>query len=69
MDYAPPYDQKQKSGKIGGFGTGLAVGAVAGAMGGLALDEGLKHEEEKIAESDLDSRDDYSDYHVNYGYN
>ncbi|THF98644.1 uncharacterized protein LOC114314052 [Camellia sinensis] len=69
VDYAPPYDQKQKSGKIGGLGTGLAVGAVAGAMGGLALDEGLKHEEEKIAESDLDSPDDYSDYRVNYGYN
>lgn len=33
-----------------GFGTGLAVGAVAGALGGRALEEGLKYEEEKIAE-------------------
>lgn len=48
-----------------GLGTGLAVGAVAGALGGLALEEGLKYEEEKIAErveNDLAARDDYSDY-------
>lgn len=32
------------------MGTGFAVGAVAGALGGLALDEGIKYEEEKIAE-------------------
>ena len=46
----------------------MAVGAVAGALGGLALDEGLKYEEEKIAErveGDLAGRDDYSDYHSN----
>lgn len=51
-----------------GLGTGLAVGAVAGALGGLALDEGLKYEEEKTAErveGDLAARDDYSDYHSN----
>lgn len=49
-----------------GLGTGLAVGAVAGAVGGLALEEGLKYEEDKIAdrvENDLAARDDYSDYH------
>ena len=51
-----------------GLGTGLAVGAVAGAIGGLALEEGLKYEEEKIGERvehDVVSRerDDYSDYH------
>lgn len=66
VDYSP-YDQKPKggSGKMG-LGTGLAVGAVAGAVGGLALEEGLKYEEDKIAdrvENDLAARDDYSDYH------
>lgn len=64
VDYSP-YEQKPKSGKMG-LGTGLAVGAVAGALGGLALEEGLKYEEEKIAdrvENDLAARDDYSDYH------
>ena len=64
MDYTP-YDQKPKSGKVGGFGTGLAVGAVAGGLGGLALEEGAKREEEKVAErveNELDSRDNFSDY-------
>ncbi|KAG6758253.1 hypothetical protein POTOM_038591 [Populus tomentosa] len=41
--------KRHKGGKRMGFGTGLAVGAVAGALGGLALEEGLKYEE-KIAE-------------------
>ncbi|XP_058089384.1 protein SRC2-like [Magnolia sinica] len=62
------YEQKPKGGKMG-FGTGLAVGAVAGALGGLALEEGLKYEEGKIAErveSDLAGRDDFSDYHGDY---
>lgn len=48
-----------------GMGTGLAAGAVAGALGGLALGEGLKYEEEKVAErveNDMATRDDYSDY-------
>ncbi|KAF8394938.1 hypothetical protein HHK36_018877 [Tetracentron sinense] len=60
----PPYDQRAKGSKMG-LGTGLAVGAVAGAMAGLALDEGLKYEEEKIAErveSDMAASDNYSDY-------
>ncbi|KAJ8764113.1 hypothetical protein K2173_005018 [Erythroxylum novogranatense] len=48
VDYAP-YEQRQR-GSTAGIGTGLAVGAVAGALGGIALDEGLKYEEEKIAE-------------------
>ncbi|XP_057484640.1 extensin-like [Actinidia eriantha] len=64
VDYTP-CDQKPKSGKLGGFGTGLAVGAVAGVLGGLALEEGAKREEEKVAErveSELDSRDDFTDY-------
>lgn len=66
MDYAP-YEQK-RGGKLG-LGAGLAVGAVAGALGGLALEEGLKYEEDKIAdrvESELAARDDYSDYRVDY---
>ncbi|XP_010256631.1 PREDICTED: protein SRC2-like [Nelumbo nucifera] len=67
VDYSS-YDQKPKGSKMG-FGTGLAVGAVAGALGGLALEEGIKYEEEKIAdrvESDLASRDEYSEYRGDY---
>lgn len=30
--------------------TGIAVGPVAGALGGSVLEEGLKHEEGKVAE-------------------
>ncbi|KAJ8478864.1 hypothetical protein OPV22_022591 [Ensete ventricosum] len=62
------YDHKPKGGRMGAA-TGLAVGAVAGALGGLALGEGLKYEEEKIAErveSDVCARDDYSDYRADY---
>ncbi|KAH0634181.1 hypothetical protein KY285_036928 [Solanum tuberosum] len=65
VDYYPPYDQK-RSGKMGmGVGTGLAVGAVAGTLGGLTLGEGLKYEEAKIAErveNNITARDDYSNY-------
>lgn len=67
VDYAP-YDQKPKSGNMG-LGTGLAVGALAGALGGIALEEGLKYEEEKIAdrvERDMAARDDYRDYRDDY---
>ncbi|KAA8534106.1 hypothetical protein F0562_031701 [Nyssa sinensis] len=67
VDYTV-YDQKPKGGKMG-LGTGLAIGAVAGALGGLALDEGMKYEEDKISErveNDLAGRDDYSDYRANY---
>lgn len=71
MDYASYDHQKRGTGKFGmGMGTGLAVGAVAGALGGLALEEGIKYEEEKIAErveNDMASRDDqYSDYRTDY---
>lgn len=43
------------------------MGAVAGGLGGLAIDEGLRYEEDKVAEkaeSDLNARelDDYSNY-------
>ncbi|GAB2288418.1 hypothetical protein Dimus_022751 [Dionaea muscipula] len=69
--YCPPYDQKARGGgKMGAAAAaGVGVGLVAGALGGLALDEGLKHEKEKIAErveSDLASRDDYSEYRAEY---
>lgn len=51
MDYTPYDYHKRSVGKPGtGMGTGLAMGAMAGALGGLALDEGIKYEEEKIAE-------------------
>lgn len=68
VDYSPSYEQKAKGPRMG-MGAGLAVGAVAGALGGLALEEGVKYEEEKIAErveSDMAARDDYSDYRADY---
>ncbi|KAK7283630.1 hypothetical protein RIF29_13271 [Crotalaria pallida] len=64
---APPVEEKKKS-KFGGMGTGLAVGALAGAVGGFALMEGAEHLKDKISddaakkvEEDLayDSDDDY----------
>ncbi|XP_021765060.1 protein SRC2-like [Chenopodium quinoa] len=44
-----PVEEKKKS-KFGGMGTGLAVGAVAGALGGLALAEGFDKLEDHIAD-------------------
>lgn len=51
-----------------GLGTGLAVGAVAGAVGGIALEEGLNHEDTiaKRIESNFAARDDYSHYPAEY---
>lgn len=73
MDFsASLYEQKPKGGTgMMGIGAGLAVGSLAGAMGGLALEEGLKYEEDKITERerverDLASRDDYSDYRAEH---
>ncbi|OMO94590.1 C2 calcium-dependent membrane targeting [Corchorus capsularis] len=58
-------EEKKKS-KFGGMGTGLAVGAVAGALGGLALAEGVDaledHFEDEVAEKveeDQDGGDDF----------
>ncbi|PKA55097.1 hypothetical protein AXF42_Ash003734 [Apostasia shenzhenica] len=70
VDYssAASYEQRPKGGRMG-MGAGLAVGAVAGALGGLALEEGLKYEEGKIAgrvEGDLAGREDYVDYRSDY---
>ncbi|XP_057788692.1 formin-like protein 14 [Salvia miltiorrhiza] len=74
VDYTPYDYHKRSLGKPGiGMGTGLAVGAAAGALGGLSLDEGIKYEEEKIAErveNDMVSstaRDDrYGEYRSDY---
>ncbi|KAK7311256.1 hypothetical protein RJT34_09275 [Clitoria ternatea] len=69
LEYSSSFDPKPKGPKLG-LGAGLAIGAAAGALGGLALDEGLRYEEEKIAErveNDVAAaRDDYSDYRVDY---
>ncbi|KAJ8509936.1 hypothetical protein OPV22_000370 [Ensete ventricosum] len=60
--YAPPplrhgadgppvaYGQEEKSKSKFGMGTGLAVGAAAGLLGGLALAEGVDYVEDKIAD-------------------
>ncbi|KAG6479660.1 extensin-like [Zingiber officinale] len=63
------YDNKPKGGRAGVATGGTTVGAVAGALGGLALEEGLKHEEEKVAEkvaNDFSARDDYSGHRADY---
>ncbi|KAF7038640.1 hypothetical protein CFC21_048796 [Triticum aestivum] len=54
-----------------GLGAGLAVGAVAGGVGALAIDEGVKYKEEKAAERVGEkvapaARDDYSEYRREY---
>ena len=45
--YGQQPEEKTKS-KFGGMGTGLAVGAVAGVLGGLAIAEGVDYVEDKI---------------------
>lgn len=63
---APPVYEKPKSSKYG-LGTGLAVGAVAGVLGGLAIAEGADYIEDKIADDVTDrveeneANDDYDD--------
>ncbi|XP_050893998.1 protein SRC2-like [Lathyrus oleraceus] len=44
-------EEKKKS-KFGGMGTGLAMGAVAGVLGGVALVEGAEFIEEKFSDDD-----------------
>ncbi|KAG6574192.1 hypothetical protein SDJN02_26008, partial [Cucurbita argyrosperma subsp. argyrosperma] len=44
--YGHPEEKKSKY----GMGTGLAIGAAAGVLGGLALGEGVEYLEDKIAE-------------------
>lgn len=48
--------QKSKSGM--GMGTGLAVGAVAGVLGGLALAEGFDYAEDKISDDAAEKVED-----------
>ncbi|GAB4858300.1 hypothetical protein Ancab_009772 [Ancistrocladus abbreviatus] len=62
----PVVVEEKKKSKFGGMGTGLAVGAVAGALGGLALAEGFNALEDHVAdeaaervEDDLAARDDF----------
>ncbi|XP_014506653.1 uncharacterized protein LOC106766434 [Vigna radiata var. radiata] len=58
-EYAP---QEEKKSKFGGMGTGLAVGAVAGVLGGIALVEGADFLEEKIADDVADNIEDELGY-------
>ncbi|XP_027358441.1 uncharacterized protein LOC113867361 [Abrus precatorius] len=52
-----PVEEKKKS-KFGGMGTGLAVGAVAGVLGGIALVEGAEYVEDKIADDAAEKVED-----------
>jgi hypothetical protein len=79
VDYNRQYEQRGRTGGGGsgsgngryGVGTALAVGAVAGALGGLAIDEAVKYKEEKAAERVEEKvvpagRDDYREYRGDY---
>jgi hypothetical protein len=50
-------EEKKKS-KFGGMGTGLAVGAGAGVLGGVALVEGAEYLEDKIADDAAEKVED-----------
>ncbi|EOA21333.1 hypothetical protein CARUB_v10001693mg [Capsella rubella] len=57
----------EKESKFGGMGTGLAVGAVAGVLGGVALTEGLEAVEDHIAEEAAEKvEDDLDDVEDDY---
>ncbi|KAJ1694395.1 hypothetical protein LUZ63_011093 [Rhynchospora breviuscula] len=49
--------QEQKKGKLG-MGAGLAIGAVGGVLGGLALAEGVDYVEDKIADDAAEKVED-----------
>ncbi|KAL6616395.1 hypothetical protein ACP70R_038665 [Stipagrostis hirtigluma subsp. patula] len=74
VEYSRQYEQRGRTGSGSyGVGSGLAVGAVAGALGGLAIDEGVKYKEEKAPERVEEKvaptgagRDDYSEYRGSY---
>ncbi|MQL41248.1 hypothetical protein EI012_25325, partial [Escherichia coli] len=55
--YGYAAEEKKKS-KFGGMGTGLAVGALAGAVGGIALVEGGEYLEDKVAEDAAEKVED-----------
>lgn len=52
------YVEEKKKSKFGGMGTGLAVGAVAGVLGGIALTEGVDALEDKITDDAADKVED-----------
>lgn len=59
--YGQPASGSGKKSKFG-MGTGLAVGAAAGVLGGLALSEGVDYFEDKIADDAAEKvEDDYYD--------
>lgn len=60
--YGSPVVEEKKKSKFGGMGTGLAVGAVAGVLGGLALGEGFEALENKIADDVADRVEDDAGY-------
>lgn len=51
----PKYGEGKKKSNFGGMGTGLAVGAAAGVLGGLALAEGADYVEDKFDDEVDDS--------------
>jgi len=59
--------EENKKSKFGGMGTGLAVGAVAGVLGGVALVEGAEYLEDKIADDAADKVEDDLGYDDNDG--
>ncbi|XP_042510270.1 protein SRC2-like [Macadamia integrifolia] len=67
--YAGRVEKSEKSKSKYGVGTGLAVGAVAGVLGGLAIAEGVDYVEDKIADDVAERVEDGdgSD-HGGYGY-
>lgn len=52
------YVEEKKKSKFGGMGTGLAVGAAAGVLGGLALAEGVDALEDHITDDVADKVED-----------
>lgn len=62
--YTEEGKKKSKSGM--GLGTGLAVGAVAGVLGGLALAEGVDYVEDRIADDAAEKVEDDLGYDDNY---
>ncbi|KAI3504008.1 hypothetical protein L1887_32552 [Cichorium endivia] len=61
----PSYDEYREEKKSKhGMGTGLAVGAAAGLLGGLAIAEGVDYVEDEIAEDAADKVEDDLGYDV-----
>ncbi|KAJ6672101.1 PROTEIN SRC2-LIKE [Salix viminalis] len=54
----PVVVEEKKKSKFGGMGTGLAVGAVGGVLGGLALAEGIDAFEDDIADDAAEKVED-----------